>query len=446
MNVEILSRIQFALTVSFHYIFPPMSIGLGLILVVLEGLYLKTKNPQYEALAKFWTKMFAITFTVGVATGVVMEFEFGTNWATYSRFVGDIFGSPLAIEGLFAFALESTFLSILLFGWNRTKPSTHFIATIGVWVGSMLSAVWILVANSWQQTPAGFHIVGNGLKVRAEITDFWAMVFNPSTVDRVMHVWLSAFIVGGFFVLGIHAYYLIKGKHVELSKKAFKIALLVVAISSFAQLLSGHGSANIVAKYQPTKLAALEGHWDAKAPADMYLFGYVDKKNEKTTGVAIPGGLSFLTHKDFKAPVEGLKAVPKADRPGPLNIVFQSYHIMIVLGMFFIGFSLLMLFLWWEGKLFDYKILLWVSFAGIFLSQIATQVGWYAAEIGRQPWIVYKLLRTSDALSKAVQAEHVVFSIILFGLIYLIIFGIFIYLLRKRTLIGPEEKNSEMAK
>lgn len=438
MDVEILSRIQFALTVSFHYIFPPLSIGIGLILVVMEGLYIRTKNPQFEALAKFWTKMFAVIFTVGVATGVVMEFEFGTNWATYSRFVGDIFGSPLAIEGLFAFALESAFLGVLLFGWNKTKPTTHFIATIGVWVGSMLSAIWIVVANSWQQTPTGYHLVGNGLKVRAEITDFWAMVFNPSSAERISHVWLSAFIVGGFFVLGIHAYYLIKGKHVTLSKKAFRIALVVVAIASFAQLLSGHGSARVVQKYQPTKLAALEGHWDAKAPADMYLFGYVDKENEKTVGLAIPGGLSFLTNNDFKAPVEGLKAVPKADRPGPLNIVFQSYHIMIVLGMFFIGFSALMLFLWWRGQLFKYKILLWVGFSGIFLSQIATQVGWYAAEIGRQPWIVYKLLRTSDALSKVVQAEHVMFSIILFSVIYAILFGIFLYLIRKRISIGPE--------
>lgn len=440
MDVELLSRLQFALTVSFHYIFPPMSIGLGLLMVIMEGLYLKTKNPQYEALAKFWTKIFAITFTIGVATGVVMEFEFGTNWATYSRFVGDIFGSPLAIEGLFAFALESTFLGILVFGWNKTKPRTHFIATLGVWLGSMLSAIWIVVANSWQQTPTGFQLVGEGMKVRAEITDFWAMVFNPSSVDRVMHVWLGAFLVGTFMVMAVHAWYLLKGRHIEISKKAFKIALVITAIVSISQLGSGHSSANIVAKHQPTKLAAMEGHWDPSAPADMYLFGYIDKKAEKTVGLAVPGGLSFLIHQDFKAPVEGLKAVPKADRPGPLNIVFQSYHIMIVLGMFFIGFSMIMLFLWWKGKLFEYKWVLWGTVFSVILPQICNQVGWYAAEIGRQPWIVHKLLRTSDALSKSVQAEHVIFSIILFAIIYIILFALFIYLLRKRILIGPEEK------
>lgn len=446
MDVEILSRIQFALTVSFHYIFPPMSIGLGLIMVIMEGLYLKTKDPQYEVLAKFWTKIFAVTFTLGVATGVVMEFEFGTNWATYSRFVGDIFGSPLAIEGLFAFALESTFLGILVFGWNKTTPRTHFIATIGVWAGSMLSAIWIVVANSWQQTPTGFEIVGEGLMARAHITDFWAMVFNPTSVDRVIHVWLGAFLVGSFMVMGVHAYYILKGRYVEMSKKAFKIAVIVTVIASFAQLGSGHSSANLVEKYQPTKLAAMEGHWDANAPADMYLIGYVDKENEKTVGIAIPGGLSFLTDFDFKAPLEGLKAVPKADRPGPLNIVFQSYHIMIILGMFFIGFSALLLFLWWKGKLFEYKWVLWIAMSGVVLAEICNQVGWYAAEIGRQPWIVYKLLRTSDALSKAVRAEHVIFSIILFGFIYIILFVLFMYLLRKKIQEGPEEKELQEIK
>lgn len=440
MDVEILSRIQFALTVSFHYLFPPLSIGLGLLLVVMEGLYLKTKQPVYETLAKFWTKIFAITFTVGVASGVVMEFEFGTNWATYSRFVGDIFGSPLAIEGLFAFALESTFLGILIFGWNRTKPRTHFIATLGVWVGSMLSAIWIIVANSWQQTPAGFQLVVNGSKMRAEITDFWAMVFNPSSVDRVFHVWMGAFLAGAFLVLAVHAYYILKNRHLQLSKKAFKIALSIIIVVSFVQLFSGHRSANIVAKYQPTKLAALEGHWDSIAPADMYLAGYVDKKAEKTYGIAIPGGLSFLVSADFNKPVQGLKAIPKNQRPGPINLVFQFYHIMVILGMFFIGYSILMMFLWWKKKLFSYKWVLWLSLISVILPQIANQVGWYAAEIGRQPWIVYKLLRTSDALSKAVQAQHVMFSIILFSVIYLILFALFLYLLRKSILAGPEEK------
>ncbi len=223
MDVEILSRIQFAFTISFHYIYPPLSIGLGLIMVLMEGMYLRTKDKQYEQLARFWTKIFAVTFGLGVATGIVMEFEFGTNWATYSRYVGDVFGSALAAEGIFAFALESGFLGVLLFGWNRVKPVVHFIATVGVWFGSMFSAVWIVVANSWQQTPAGFTIAGEGLSARAEITDFWAMVCNPSSVDRVLHVWIGALIAGAFLVMSVHAWYLLKGRYTVISKKRSKL-------------------------------------------------------------------------------------------------------------------------------------------------------------------------------------------------------------------------------
>jgi cytochrome bd-type quinol oxidase subunit 1 len=211
MDVEILARIQFAFTVAFHYIYPPLSIGIGLLIVLFESIYIKTGNKEYETLTRFWIKIFALTFGIGVATGIIMEFEFGTNWAVYSRYVGDIFGSALAAEGLFAFGLESTFLGVLLFGWNRVKPWVHLVSTIGVFLGSMFSAVWIVVANSWQQTPAGYHIVGEGLHARAEVTDFWAMVFNPSSVDRLIHTWQGAFLAGAFLVLSVHAYYLKKG-------------------------------------------------------------------------------------------------------------------------------------------------------------------------------------------------------------------------------------------
>ena len=235
MDVEILSRIQFAFTIAFHYIYPPLSIGLGLVMVIMESLYLRTGNKDYEVLARFWTKIFALTFGIGVATGIVMEFEFGTNWATYSRYVGDVFGSALAAEGIFAFALESGFLGVLLFGWDRVKPWVHWVATLGVFLGSMFSAVWIVIANSWQQTPAGFHIVGEGMEARAEIVDFWEMVFNPSSMDRLVHTWQGAFLAGAFLVLSVHAYYLRRGRYVEISKKAFKIALVVATVFSLAQ-------------------------------------------------------------------------------------------------------------------------------------------------------------------------------------------------------------------
>ena len=443
MDVEILARIQFAFTIAFHYIFPPLSIGIGLIMVIMEGLYLKTGKKEYEILTKFWLKIFAIIFGIGVATGIIMEFEFGTNWAVYSRYVGDIFGSALAAEGLFAFGLESTFLGILIFGWNRVSPKVHFISTIGVFLGSMFSAVWIVVANSWQQTPAGYHIVGEGFFARAEVTDFWAMVFNPSSVDRIIHVWQGAFLAGAFMVLSVHAYYIRKGKFVEISKIAFKIALVVATVVSFTQLISGHSSADGVAVNQPAKLAAMEGHYDISAPADLYLFGWVDNEKQEVTGLGLPGGLSFLVHQDFKAPVTGLNAFPEEDRPGQVNAVFQFYHIMVSIGMFLIAISFYACFLWWRGKLFETKWLMWIFSFSVLLPQIANQAGWFAAEMGRQPWIVYGHLRTSEGFSQAVSANQILFSLILFFVLYSLLFVLFLYSLNKKIKHGPYDEKSQ---
>lgn len=442
MDTEILARIQFAFTVAFHYIYPPLSIGLGLLMVVFESLYIKTKNKDYHILAKFWTKIFALTFGIGVVTGIVMEFEFGTNWATYSRYVGDVFGSALAAEGIFAFALESGFLGVLLFGWNRVKPWVHLVATIGVFLGSMFSAVWIVVANSWQQTPAGFHIVGEGFDARAEIIDFWAMVFNPSSIDRLTHVWLGAFLSGAFLVLSVHAYYILKNKYVDISKKAFKIALVVATIFSLGQLATGHSSAEGVAVNQPAKLAALEGHYEANAPADMYLFGWVNQETKEVTGLKIPGGLSFLLDYNFDTPVKGLNAFPEDEIPTQVNAVFQFYHIMIFIGMTLIALTLFASFKWFKGTLFDSKWLLWIFVFSALLPQIANQVGWFAAEMGRQPWVVYGLLRTSDAFSQAVSANQILFSLILFFFVYSLLFFLFVYLLNKKIQHGPYDDNN----
>jgi cytochrome d ubiquinol oxidase subunit I len=446
MDVEILSRIQFAFTVSFHYIYPPLSIGLGLIMVIMEGLYLRTGNKMYETMARFWTKIFALTFGIGVATGIVMEFEFGTNWATYSRFVGDVFGSALAAEGIFAFALESGFLGVLLFGWNRVSPKVHFIATLGVWIGSMFSAVWIVVANSWQQTPTGYHLVGQGLDVRAEITDFWEMVFNPSSVDRLLHVWIGAFLAGAFLVMSVHAYYILKNRYVELSTKALKIALIVATVFSIGQLFIGHKSAEGVAVNQPAKLAALEGHYDSLAVADMYLFGWVNETEKEVYGLRVPGGLSFLTHFDFEEPVIGLDYFAEEDQPGAVNAIFQFYHIMITIGMILIGITILGTLFWWRGILFKHRWLMWLFVFAAILPQVANQTGWFAAEMGRQPWVVYGLLRTSDALSVAVNANQVIFSLIMFTVIYVILLALFIYLLDKKIRKGPYDEEQDTSR
>ena len=442
MDVEILARIQFAFTIAFHYIYPPLSIGLGLILVIMEGMYLKTGEKRYEQMTRFWLRIFALIFGIGVATGIIMEFEFGTNWATYSKYVGDIFGSALAAEGIFAFALESGFLGILLFGWNRVGPKTHFFSTIMVFLGSMFSAIWIVVANSWQQTPAGFHIVGEGMNARAEITDFWAMVFNPSSVDRIMHVWIGAFLAGAFLVLSVNAWYILHKKHLHIARPAFKIALVVATFFSLAQLFVGHRSADGVAHNQPAKLAAMEGHYDSLSKADMYLFGWVDQKKMKTMGLSIPGGLSFITHMDFSYPIKGLNSFKPEDQPSQINAIFQFYHIMVGIGVILIAFTLLSCWYWRRGKLFEKKWLLYFFILSVLLPQVANQAGWYTAEMGRQPWVVYGLLRTSDALSKSVSAGQVLFSLILFAFVYALLLVLFLFLLNRKIQHGPEEHHA----
>jgi cytochrome d ubiquinol oxidase subunit I len=438
MTTEFLARLQFAITISFHYIYPPLSIGLGVILVMMEGMYLKTKNKKFEEMTKFWVKVFALTFAIGVVSGIVMEFEFGTNWASYSRFVGDVFGSALAAEGIFAFFLESGFLAILVFGWHRVSPKVHFLSTVMVSLGSMLSAVWIIVANSWQQTPAGFHLVKEGLATRAEITDFWTVVFNPSTVDRLSHTLSGAWQTGAFIVISVSAYYLIKNRHIEFAKSSIKVGLILAVFASLFQLFTGHQSAMSVSKNQPAKLAAIEAHFDSLAPASMHLFGWVNEKNEQVNlGIAVPGMLSYLIYGDASRPVIGLNSFPENDRP-PVNLVFQSYHFMVAIGFALIFISLLSVFLIRRKTLFVKKWWLKILVISVLLPQIANQLGWFTAEVGRQPWIVYGLLRTSDGLSKSVASGQIVFSLILFTLIYILLFVLFIFLLDRKIKLGPE--------
>ena len=444
-DVELLSRIQFAFTIMFHYIFPPFSIGLGLLLVVYESLYVITKKKIYEKITRFWIKIFAANFSVGVASGIVMEFEFGTNWSTYSRFVGDIFGSPLAAEGIFAFFLESGFLAILLFGWNRVKPGMHLFATVMVALGSMLSGFWIVVANSWQQTPVAYEIVVDYGIRRAVITDFWAMVFNPSAMVRFTHVIFGAWIQGAFLVMSVSAYYLIKKIHIEFAQKSFAFALGLAALASLAQPLVGHEHAKVVAEWQPAKLAAFEGLYETQEEAPLYLLGWTDPETEKTTGIAIPGMLSFLVHGDTKGTVKGLNEFPKEDWPA-VNGVFQSYHLMVSLGMLFIGATGLSLVLLAQKKLFtpSWSWLIKAYIPAVALPVIANQLGWISAERGRQPWIVQGLLRTSEGISKSIVATEVLISLVLFVLVYILLFFVWLYVLDREIKHGPEHLSSEV--
>jgi cytochrome d ubiquinol oxidase subunit I len=440
MNVLTLSRIQFALTASFHYIYPPLSIGLGVMLVLMEGLWLGTGKPIYHQMARFWTKVFALTFAIGVATGIVMEFEFGTNWATYSRYVGDVFGSALAAEGIFAFFLESGFLAVLLFGWDKVGRKTHFFATCMVCLGAHFSAIWIIAANSWMQTPAGFHIAGEGMKARAEITDFWAMVFSPSFTDRLFHTLCGAWQAGAFLVVSVSAWYLLKNRHREFARASLRAGLIVGLAASLLQLVSGHSSARGVAKNQPVKLAAFEGLYDTTPHAPLTLLGWVDEKNEKVVGPGLPGLLSYLALNSTAAPVTGLRQAAPApeDRP-PVNITFQLFHLMVAVGMGMIAIAALGFLYFWRGSLFEKRWLLWLLVLSVLGPQIANQAGWFAAEVGRQPWIVQGLLRTSEGLSAVVQANTVLSAILLFSAVYVLLFAVFAYLLNDKIQRGPDD-------
>ncbi len=445
MDAVLLSRFQFGLTIAFHYIFPPLSIGLGVILVLMEGLYLKTRNPLYQQMTKFWVRIFGLTFALGVATGVVMEFQFGTNWAAYSRFVGDVFGSALAAEGIFAFFLESGFLALLLFGWDKVSPRVHLFSTVMVALGAHFSAIWIVVANSWMQTPAGYHIVKGAFGVRVEVADFWAVVFNPSSVVRLAHTILGAWQAGAFLVLSVSAYYLLRRRHEDFARASMKIGLIVAILASVGSLVTGHSSALVVSRHQPAKLAAMEGHFPASAPAGMYLFGWVKEGERRVVGgVSLPGFLSWMVHGDASMPVTGLEAFPPGDWP-PVNPVFQSYHAMVAIGLILIGLSLLGGLYWWRGTLFDARWLLRLYMVAVLGPQAANQLGWFTAEVGRQPWIVYGLMRTGEGVSKSVSAGQVLTSVILFTLIYLLLLVLFIYLLDQKIRHGPLADDLEVA-
>ena len=438
MDVLTLSRLQFGATIAFHYIYPPLSIGLGLMLVLMEGAWLRTGNNLYHQMARFWTKVFALTFAIGVATGIVMEFEFGTNWATYSRFVGDVFGSALAAEGIFAFFLESGFLAVLLFGWDKVGRKLHFFSTCMVCLGAHFSAVWIVVANSWMQTPAGYHIVGEGMHARAEITDFWQLVFNPSMLDRLFHTICGAWCAGSFLVVSVSAWYLLKGKHLEFARKSLKVGLTVALASTLLQAVTGHKSAQGLEKNQPAKLAAFEGLYETTSNAPLVLVGWPDEKNEKVIGLFAPGMLSFLTHNDFHTPVIGLDEFKPEDRP-PVTASFLFFHGMVAIGFALMAIAALGFLYFRHGSLPERRWLLWLLVFSVLGPQFANQLGWFAAEVGRQPWLVYGLMRTPAGLSAVVQAKVVLTSLIMFTFIYGLLFAVFIYLLNDKIQHGPDD-------
>lgn len=438
MDVVLLSRIQFALNIGFHYFYPPLSIGLSLMIVIMEGMYVKTKLPRYREMAKFWINIFALSFALGVATGIVQVFGFGNNWARYSRFVGDVFGSALAAEGIFAFFLEAGFIGIMLFGWNRVGPKLHYFSTICVAAGAHFSAIWIVAANSWMQTPAGFKIVGEGRGVHAVLTNFSEMFFNPSFLDRLTHVIIGCWLTGSFIVVSVCAFYFLKKRHLEFARSGMKIGLTISAILVVLQLISADSTARGVAMNQPEKLAAMEGIYETAPYTPMNLVGFVNSKERSVHALQVPGLLSFLTYRSFEEPVVGLDQYPESDWPN-VQAVFQVYHLMIYMWAAMFLAVILGLILWKKKGFEKSKWINGYLVITILFPYVANQAGWCTAELGRQPWIVYRVLRTVDGVSSSIVASQVVGSIIMFIFIYILLFSLFVFLMDRKIKHGPEE-------
>ncbi|MFH2129069.1 MAG: cytochrome ubiquinol oxidase subunit I [bacterium] len=433
MDPVLLARIQFGVTIGFHYIFPPITLGMTVLISIFLGLHLKTNDALYEKIAQFWISIFIVVFSIGVATGIVMEFQFGTNWERYSRFVGDIFGAPLAAEGVFAFFLESTFLGVLIFGKNKVSKKTYFVSSLMVTIGSTFSAFWIIVANSWQQTPTGYAIV-NG---RAELTDFFAAVFNPSTIPRFTHAVVGGWVAGSFFVAGLSAYFLLKKQHLVFARKSIKIALIFALVSSILQIELGHIHSVQVGHTQPEKMASFEALYETRKAAPLVLMGIPNEKEQKIDyEVSIPALLSILLAFDPDYEVKGLNEFKKEDLP-PIMATFFSYRVMVGMGFYFALMALIGVYLIWKDTIAENKPYLILLLLTIPLPIIANEMGWIAAEIGRQPWVVYRVLRTADGISTVVSAGEVLFSLILFSSLYLCMFALFLFLITKKMKKGP---------
>jgi cytochrome d ubiquinol oxidase subunit I len=432
MDPLFLSRLQFAAATMFHFLFVPLTLGLSIMVAIMETRYARSGDETYLRMTRFWGKLFLINFALGIVTGITLEFQFGTNWSRYSAFVGDVFGSLLAIEATAAFFLESTLIGVWIFGWKKLSRKAH--ATV-MWLiagASTLSAVWILIANSWMQHPVGY-VIRNG---RAELESFTAVVFQGWAVLTFVHTVSGAYILSAFFVMGISAYHLLKKQHIDFFTRSFRIALGMGLIFSLVEVVEGHLHGADLSDKQPTKLAAMEAHWETSTQAPVYMFAIPDEKNERNLVeiLPIPGLLSFLAKHDPKAEVKGLKAFPPADRP-PVLINFIAFKLMVGLGVYF---ALITVYAWFRrNRLTESPGLLKLMVLSIPLPYVAAEAGWVLAEVGRQPWIVYGLMRTSDAASP-VAGSQVLISLVAFIVVYGILGCLGFYLMAKHAMKGPE--------
>ena len=441
MDALLLSRWQFAVASFFHFLFVPLTLGLSVMVAMMETKYVRTGDETYKRMAKFWGRLFLINFALGVVTGITLEFQFGTNWARYSAFVGDIFGSLLAVEATVAFFLESTFLAVWIFGWDRLSKGMHNAAIWIVAIASNLSAIWILLANGFMQNPVGY-VIRNG---RAELDSFYEVVTNGFGWSQFFHTVSGAWMLAGFFVMGVSAWHLLRNNEMDFFKRSFKFGAAFAIIFSVLVAVQGHHHGNQVARLQPTKLAAMESLWDTEKPAGMSLLVIPDEANERNLVefLKIPYALSILAFNDPMAEVKGLKEWPKEDRP-PVTLTFLSFRAMVGLGTLLIALAVMA---WlWRNKIETKRTLLRVLVYAIPLPYLALEFGWAVAEIGRQPWIVWGLMRTEDAHSIGVSGMQVAVSLGAFFVVYTLLGLIDFFLLRKYAVKGPEKASTSEPK
>ncbi|MEW6348488.1 MAG: cytochrome ubiquinol oxidase subunit I [Thermodesulfobacteriota bacterium] len=433
MDVITLSRLQFAVATYFHFLFVPLTLGLSVLVAIMETRYVMTGNEEFKRMVKFWGKLFVINFALGVVTGITLEFQFGTNWSRYSKYVGDVFGSLLAIEATVAFFLESTFIGIWIFGWKKLSPKAHAVCIWLVAGASNISAYWILVANSWMQHPVGY-VIRNG---RAELTDFWAVVTQSYAVFMFLHVIAAAYILASFFVMGVSAYHLLRKHEVSLFKRSFAMAATFAMIFSVGEIFIGHFHGQEMMKAQPTKAAAAEAVWETRQGAPMYLLSIPDEAHERNSVeiLGIPKLLSWVALGDSNGVYKGLKEWPKEERP-PVAATFWSFRLMVALGLFFAVVSVIA----WirrndpEASPGLLRLLMYC----IPLPYVAASLGWTVTEIGRQPWIVYGMMKTTDAASTVISGTQVGLSLVGFIVLYSVLGVVCFYLIVKHSRSGPE--------
>ena len=437
------SRLQFAFTITYHYLFPMFTMGLALLVFVLKSIYMRSGNELYNKGARFWGRIFAVTFVFGVVTGIPMEFQFGTNWAAFSAFTGDVIAQTLAMEGAFAFFLESAFVGLFLFGERRFGQRVHWFSALMVFIGTWASGYFIITTNSWMQNPVGYKVLENG---NIQLDDYWAVLLNPWMFAQYAHNMGGAVVCGSFVMAGLGAYYLLARRHEEYGRIFLKVGVIASVIASVWMLFpSGHMSSDQVAEHQPVALAAMEGHFKDTDEADLVFIGQPNiEKLEVDNPLVLPGGLSLLVYGPAGGDVKSLEEFPEKNWPDNIPLLYYSYHVMVGLGTIFIGITVLAAFMLWRGWLYNFRPMLWAIMLAVPFPFIANTAGWFSAELGRQPWLAYGLFRTEEGVSPLVSSGSVLFTLIGFMGLYLVMGLLYVLVMVREVAHGPDHEEESL--